>query len=216
MATDGKPLLKGVREYRTFGSTQRAPKTKMNFSSNVPGLAWLADKFTFFTIAPAYLVGRLSESVLCDFLSLHGAAVFFFAKFRRPVFSKLVTPDGNEDWNYVLWAVKTEFWAVFEQHMRTSIMVDSRSKALFSFDVQELTILDPLYVDLNPVCSDRVPALEIRAIGVKSNLYTAAFDLEQPVGLVPVFKAYPPDDVCLKYAKVIFEQGFSSLAYMLE
>ncbi len=186
----------------------KAPKRPLDFTSSVRQLRPFTERFTFFTIAPAYLWGRFSDAVLLDFLQTYPSAQFFYKKFDRQIFRGLTAPNGDRDWNYVLWAVETPYWEPLANHLDGAVMSDRFQSATYGFGIQELTIADPLFLDRVTLCPADVPTLLIYAVGVHSSRYLAAFVCgSHPVMDLPELQFYKPDSHDKLYAQALFRYG---------
>lgn len=186
----------------------KAPKRQLAFTSTVRHLRPFTERFVFFTIAPAYLWGRFSDAVLLDFLQVHGDAQFFYKKFERPIFRGLTAPNGDPDWNFVLWAMEQPYWPAFAEHLDGTVMSDRFTRMTYGFGIQELEIADPLFLDRTILCPADVPTLSIYGVGIRGSHYLAAFATgRHPVIDLPQLRFYEPDAHDKLYAQALFQHG---------
>ena len=201
-----RPEVGPPRRYTLDRGFDRVPKRPLSFHSGVKALGPFQERFAFFTVAPLYLWGRLHDRVLADFVAHQGGAVdFFHKKFDRPIFSGLLAPNGDADWNHVLWAVERPHWQPLIQHLCTAVLTDAARNLVYRYGLQELEILDPLHVDRG-ILSAVPPVLPIGAFGVLSNYFTAGFESERKIWDLPQMTFSEPDERCKLYARATCRQ----------
>lgn len=203
VAKDG-PLY--VQDQVTSYSLDRAshfiPKRPLQFGTGVKAVSPFQERYAFFTIAIPYVWGVFRDVILADFQAQAKRPVeFFFTKFPRPLFAGLETPNGNSDWNYVLWAMERECWPAFINHLCGAVSTDTPHRRVYRYGYQELEIVDPLG-DAG-LLLPTTPSLKIGAFGVRSNLYVAAFAPRPPLAL-PRLMFYRADPECKLYAQALF------------
>lgn len=180
------------------------PKRPLTFAPGVKRLGSFTERFAFFTPAIPYLWGRFSDQLLFHFLELQGCRVdFFHMKFSRPLFQGMDAPNGDQDWNHVLWAVEQHFWKPFEDHILASVCTDSPQQIVIRYGAQDLLINDPLAVERQIIVTTacQVP---VTVFGVRSNRGTVA--IKEVPGLRPQVVWHEPDKQCSLYANVMFQQ----------
>ncbi len=193
--TPPAPLAEGV-SFRPppVDPLGRLRKTRMRFGGS-RRLGEFAGEFAFFTPAPLYLLGVVSDAPLVDFLVEHRlAADFYFAVFDRPVFSGLVAPDGDRMWDHGLWALRADVWPLFADFYCSLAIRDGESGRLWRVGMQWLDVADPLTVDRAVVLPPVLPTVRVAAFGVNGSGYRAAFKPPAAPGLgLPALAMYGPD-----------------------
>ncbi len=173
-----------------FDRGEKAPKYEMDFDG-----AESLDRFgsyQFFTPAPAYLFGRLTDRVLIDFLDTYhgeGDPRLLYKLFDRNLFTGLQL-GYDESWNRVLWAMEKEAWKAFEPYLLSAVFVDSSEKQVYRFGAQDLLVPDPLAPLVTPQ-SSRIPVV---LLGVNSTKFRVAAAPRTATGqsIVEVLR-FPPD-----------------------
>lgn len=155
-------------------SEDQVGKTEMRFPSRARTVWQFTDRYAFFSIAIPYLRGRFTERILVDLIETTGQPVHFLhAKFDKPIFIGLDLPNGDKDWNHVLWAVEHAFWGPLVDQMCAATVKDRSRKFLATYPMQELTIIDPLFADKAVIYPAELPVLKIGCFGLKTNYETA-------------------------------------------
>lgn len=211
---DRPPLIPDGRDHaERIRACTRLPKRPLAFNGQLKYAAPFCERFAFFTPAILYLWGRFDEALLFHFLELQGCRVdLFHTRFTRPLFQGLEAPNGDADWNRVLWAVERPFWKPLEDHLLAAVCTDRREKMVFRYASQDLTVADPLFLDRCLLAPPRVPVMPITAFGVKCNRYTVALEPGDSSFGLPRLAWHPPDRQCQAYAKTIFEKHDESRA----
>jgi len=179
----------------------KAPKYKVKFEgagtlTDIPGYVW-------FSPAALYLWGKFTDVQLSDIMTRKDVAVFWY-KFDKPIF-KGFTAYGDVAWNHTLWAVAEDKWDRFVDAMLELIMLDRDSKTVFSYALQYLTVLDPLYVDRKVLVDGRAPRTVVGYFAVLTNKYQVAFDkLSLSPGELPQVKTLRPDRANSRVAANIY------------
>jgi hypothetical protein len=176
----------------------------LSFNAQVKALAPFAERFAFFTPAIPYLWGRFADALLFHFLELQGCRVdFFHTKFDRPLFQGMTAPDGDADWNYVLWAVERQHWQAFEDYVLAAVVADTPRKTVVRYGSQDLMLVDPLAASRQIVVTTAF-LCPVTVFGVRSNKATVA--VKEVPGTLPQVVWHAPDKQCILYAGAIFEQ----------
>jgi hypothetical protein len=198
-----------THQYSLDRGSSYVPKKLMTFRERVKALALFQDRFSFFTIAPAYLWGGLRDCVLADFrASQAGVVDFYHMKFDHPVFAGLEAPNGDVAWNHVLWAVENSYWQPLVDHLCSAVLTDRPRQVVYRFGIQPLEIFDPLVNDRAIIVPAVPPFLAIGAFGVRSNAFTAAFvPAANPLVNLPQAGFYAADEQCTLYARALFKTG---------
>ncbi len=182
-------------------------KVKLSFTERTESLHRVQDRFVFWTPAILYLCGGFHDAVLSDFLERYNQEVIFYHhRFAVPLFRGLEVGTGNPDWNYVLWAVEREHWEPLLDHICAATVTNTAQQQVLKYAMQEVDIVDPLYLQRASVLSDKVPILTVGAFGVKSNHWVAAFETEGSHPLLAPVKLifYAADAHCKMYAEALF------------
>jgi hypothetical protein len=196
-----------TRHYDLDTGFDHVPMRALKFAPRVQSLTPFLERFAFFTPAPAYLWGSLHPRVLADFLAQQqGTVEFFHRKFERPLFRGLEAPNGDVAWNHVLWAVERPHWQPLVDHLCAAVLTDSPRQVVYRFGLQNLEIVDPLFLDRRVLCPAVLPSLAIGAFGVRSSAFTAAFQEGAANVLdLPRIVFLPPAEECRLYARVLFQ-----------
>lgn len=172
---------------------------------NAESLTAMSQDYSFFTPGPAFLYGLLSDGTLIDYVNEMGEDVpFFVYKFNKPVFEGLHTPNGDADWNHVLFAVPQEFWESFSGFMCSVVMSIRAQGTVIRWGLQELLVLDPLCVDKTVVLDANMKRLTIGAFCPYGNQYKSYFEPGEPEDTPPRFRLHPPDDAMEVFSKAHF------------
>jgi len=166
------------------------------------------DEYVFFTPASLYLHGYFCDAPLIDFVwEMGGDVRLYHRRFNRPIFRGLETRDGDKDWNHVLWAIKREFWANFNDFLISTVLSfrEATPPHLSMFAEQEVTILDPLAVDRTVLYRADLPMLVVSAFCVNGSLGRTSF-VEGKSALMdpPQLAQWPADGEVLAYADALF------------
>ena len=204
---DQSPLLvDGKDEHERLRQGHFLPKRLLTFGDRVKQLSPYGDRFAFFTPAVLYLWGRFPDQILFHFLEHQGCRVdFFHMKFARPLFQGLTAPNGDADWNHVLWAIERPHWQAFEDHVLAAVLTDTPRGLVIRYGAQDLAITDPVANDQSLLISGEIPLCPITAFGVRSNLCQISLVSRAP-GLVPDVVWHGSDAQCNLYASVMFQQ----------
>ena len=209
------PVDGEYEQYRVGKDDQFLLKRPLKFADSVNNLQPFLTHFTFFTPAPAYLWGYFQDIILQDFQLQRGEVVeFYHARFKCPIFGGLETPDGDDAWNCVLWAIESRHWEAFANHVCGAVMNDEARKAVFRYAIQELTVADPLTIDKAGIIT-AVPTMPVAAIGVRSNCGCAAFIGSWGNKMIPPsLQFFPPDQECVLYADLLYKLDDPSQALL--
>ncbi len=166
----------------------------------------LTSDYVFFTPAILYLSGLFSDAVLIDFMQGVGTEVrFYHHKFQAPIFRGLLTPDGDEDWNYVLWAIRKPFWKAFQDFLCSVTITKPDRRLLVGIGYQELKVLDPLTVDKHRIVTAESSVLGVGAFGLNGNKYIFAFQPSaDPRVTLPLVQRYQPGQGMNAFAEALF------------
>ena len=192
-----KPKDDKFYEFKAF----RVPKYRIEFQragrlEDVPGYVW-------YTPAALYLWGRYTDTNLADLVQQHNLKIFWY-KFEKPVFNGFKFND-DPSWNHVLWASSVEQWGSLVDGMLESVQFDIQNSKLYQYALQQLTIYDPLAVDVQRVVSSLTPTVKVHAFAVLSNEQQYAFDVRnKDVRLLPSVSSFKPDPLHIKAANRLF------------
>lgn len=105
----------------------------------------LEPEYAFFTPAVLYLYGGFRDAPLADFVHGNPGAQFFYHKFPRAMFRGLdARSNGDTAWNYVLWAVRRDYWAAFAAWMVGTTLTYAEDKMVIRVAEQAVVVTDPL------------------------------------------------------------------------
>jgi len=179
-------------------------KYEMKFGA-AEGLYRFTDQVRFFTPALLYLHGRFTDEPLVQFCDEQDIDLqLMHRRFEQPIFQGLHTPDGDPDWNYVLWGVVDEHYERLENYMLSITLTDANSGWVSRVGAADLEIVDPLWLDRNRLITPTAPRIPAVAWGVDST--AGALSLEAPPGEVyelPRLKRHPPQPETLAFAEAL-------------
>ena len=181
-----------------------APKYPMTFGK--AERLGVFENYRFFTPALLYLYGRFTDAPLVQFLDEHPDARFLHYRFDRPLFTGLDTPDTDNEWNYVLWAIEVEHWEALDNWLLSVTMVDEPGMAVYRVGANDLVIMDPLVADKSPVLPPQLPTIEITYYGVNGSevcCFIEASDIITP----PRKKFSQPQGYMKAFAAALFSGG---------
>lgn len=133
------------RAGRTVDMEGRVDKNEMRLG-RTPLLANTLNDLVWFTPAILYLHGAFQDRFLLDFAASfpQGDDVFYgFYRFDRALFAGLGAPDGDEEWNHVLFCVEKHFWEDFKKFMVTIVLQHSPKNWHAEIVHQRMEIPDP-------------------------------------------------------------------------
>lgn len=129
--------------------------------------------YHFFTPALLYFFGAITDLLWIDLQKTMTSELrLYHRKFYSPVVSGLMGPNGDTDWNHVLWAVTKSQWLDVVRWV-TSVMLTDYDTRLIAFGEQDLQIMDPLAADNAHAV---VPSITVSAFGIKTAEATFHFD----------------------------------------
>lgn len=192
-----KPKTDKFYEFKAF----RVPKYRIEFQragklDDIPGYVW-------YTPAALYLWGRYTDNNLSDLVHQHNLKIFWY-KFEKPIFSGF-TFNNDPSWNHVLWASSVDQWNKLLDGILESVQFDIQNSKLYQYALQQLTIYDPLAVDVQRVMSTQTPTVKVNAFAVLSNERQYAFDVRnKDVWLLPAVSSFKPDPLHVTAARRLF------------
>lgn len=164
-------------------------------------LAELAGDFAFFTPAALYLYAGMTDEPLGDFRQQLGfpADVYHF-RFPHPLFRGLGAPCGDQDWNHVLWAVRTEVWPHLRDFYLSIILLDPVNRTASQVAYTDVEVADALaMLNGSPMASRPVP---VAAFGIDGSEAQLAFKpSHSPLIRPPRLMRLPPTEKMLKLAQ---------------
>ena len=203
------PRLPISQDFRWLGEMSdalgRVKKTRLNLSK-YSSLAPLAQEYTFFTPALLYLHGAFLESMWLDYMYELGEPVnFYHYKFEKPLFEGLHTPDGDRDWNHVLWLMEKPFYPSLEDFV-CSLSIAHRERRQFRrYGVQRLTLFDPCTVDRRGMYLAAAPTVEVNVFGVTDVRGQACLQAGLDLQLPPRLVFLPADPSLVAFAGGYFQ-----------
>lgn len=191
-------------QYATTRISDVVPKYEMKFSA-ASGLHEFSERYKFFSPAPLYIYGRFDDGPIMQFMveeepDLH----IMFHRFACPIFSGLTTPDGDVNWNFVLWGMDAETWPAFENYLLSFVITDTEHQCVFNIGAQDITIADPLTVDKQVILQPMFPSIDIVVFGVDSNKYAVAMEPCDDLMTPPKVKFHPPQPGTAAFANALF------------
>jgi len=187
-------------EFKPF----RVPKYRVEFQravklEDVPGYVW-------YTPAALYLWGRYSENNLADLVQRHSLQIFWY-KFDKPIFNGFIV-NADPSWNHTLWAVRADQWDKFVDGILETVQFDIPNAKLYQYALQQLTIYDPLSVDVQRIVSSATAIVKINAFAVLSNEQQYAFDTrKKDVQLIPYISSFKPNPLHVSAARQLFSSA---------
>jgi len=180
------------------------PKYRMDFGRG-ERLAQFSG-YRFFTLAIPYLYGRFTDQPLADFLSSCGGNPhLMYYRFERRIFDGLDAPDGDSEWNYVLFGIEREMYQALEEFILSVVLVDHPARQVFRIGAQDVTILDPLWHDRHPADMDKATAVEIVSFGLDATKWRLALQAASDwKSSRPALRSWPPDPTTLRYGEALF------------
>jgi hypothetical protein len=169
-------------------------------------LVEMADEYAFFTPAILYLYARFHDAPLADFVYMERPSCrFYFKKFDKPIFKGLEARSNKDPaWNFALWAVKREHWALLCNWLVSITLTNRDTKAVCGIGEQKVTVIDPLAADTTSVWHDRMPRIEVTSFGINGNKYRAALAQGKGPYDAPVLTFDQPDKAMLAFANALY------------
>jgi len=184
---------------------QRVPKYPMDF-----GQADSLDSFSnyqFFTPAILYLLGGFQDQSWAQMmLDLDQDLTLMFHRFDRPVFSGITAPDGDKEWNYVLWATTQEEWQSIESYLLSMVFMDKPNRRMHKVGAQDVTVYDPLHLQKHRMLQPPFPTTDVVVLGINGNHACIGMDPNQRTELgLPKLGRFPPQPKIIKFADTLFQ-----------
>ena len=181
-----------------------APKYEMRFGAS-EGLFAFKDQYKFFSPALLYVFGRFDDGPIMQFLIEGDPDLrIMFYRFARPIFKGLTTPDGDANWNFVLWGMDAKIWPAFENFLLSFVVTDTEHQCVFNIGAQDITIADPLTMDKQVILQPMFPSIDIVMFGVDSNKYAVAMEPRDDFMIPPCVKFHPPQPGTAAFAQALF------------
>jgi len=181
----------------------RVPKYEFR-TGRAATLGEMTGEFAFFTPAVLYLAGGFTDAPLADFCRDNPGVRFFHKKFDRPIFSGLSTPDGDRDWDSVLWAVRAAFARPLVDFLVSLTLLDDQARSVWGVGLQTLSVVDPLAADNALLYSRLLPPLTVKAFGVNGSRFRAGFVPAPRPTLPPVLRRFGPDPKMQQFAAKLY------------
>lgn len=168
-------------------------------------LAAFQEEWAFFTPAVMYLRGGFEDAYLIDYMyELQEEVRFCFHKFDRPLFDGLFTPTGDADWNYVLWALRREYWDGFVDFVCSISVADVDAKHVWRYGLQEVDVVDPVALSGRAVIT-APPLLRVGAFGIYGSRNRLYFRRSPSPFGAPRLASSQPHHEDVVFAKAYFE-----------
>jgi len=161
--------------------------------------------YQFFTPAPLYLYGGLTDHVWVQFMQETNRVLhLMFHRFEYSIFRGLEAPNGDSDWNKVLWAVTRDEFETLESYLLSLVFMDQPNRRVHKIGAQDLLITDPLFVDKRKLSDPNAPPLSVVALGVNGNTRCIGFDPNTQAPVLPRLQSFPPQEKIVKFADTLF------------
>lgn len=169
----GSPVPEGVVSTEAVISrTSFVPKLPLVLGK-AKALTELLTEYVFFTPAVLYLYGGFCDAPLADFVAAYPGTEFYYHKFSKALFTGLdARSNGDKSWNYVLWAIRREYWDAFSAWLISTTLTYEEDKMVARIGEQALTVADPLANTL--VYGAVVTRVPVTAFGIRGSKYVAA------------------------------------------
>ena len=187
----------------------RLPKKELKLGKGT--LTQLSSELSFFSPALLYLHDAFeTDGPLFDFLAEYRQPVdFYHVKFNQRLFKGMQLPDGDRDWEHVLWAVATVHQRVLYDFLCSLCFVNPLTKRVLRVGMRHITIDDPLALESGILLQNRLPRLEVAVFGISANdRCIGVVPGAGPFGL-PTVRFFPPDAKVIEYAKAVFKGDVS-------
>lgn len=185
-------------------SGEKAPKFEMRFGQS-ERLGDFIGRYQFFSPALLYLYGRFTDEPFIQYMAeKNGNLKLMYRKFRHSLFRDMDTPDGDPDWNYVLWAVERDHWPDLERFLVSVMFFDHHDRWMMKVGSMDVSIIDPLGADRN-LGHPSVESVPIVILGVDGNRQCVAVEpREGNFFRPPCVKFHPPQKKTVKLAAAMF------------
>lgn len=173
---------------------------------NAESLVVMTEEYAFFTPAILYLHAGFTDAPLIDAVwEMREDIPLFHRKFQQPIFRGLQASNGDEDWNYVLWAVQLPYWKYMHDFIASLTLAHADTQSLIRVGAQEFQIPDPLAIERAGYLLPTTPLLTIRSFGINGNKFRA--------GLVPglrpfdplILRFFPPEEDIRVFAEAYYK-----------
>lgn len=200
---DTKPLVDGSSYQIDTTKESRVAKYPVDFGKATSLNVF--SRYQFFTPAPLYLYAGLSDRTWAQMMQeAHRDIVLMFHRFKYSIFRGLNAPNGNDDWNKVLWAATKEDFETIETYLLSLTTVDQKNKRIIKVGAQDVLITDPLAVDNLKVVDPKQHPVTVVSFGVNGNTQCIAFEPESKPPVLPRLKRFPPQQKIVNYAEKLF------------
>ena len=156
-------------------------------------LAGVADEFAFYTPAIVHLYGNLTFDPLTEFIRDYGKdAESFSMSFSKPVFSGLDC-EGDESWNYVLYAMPHEHWPHYLNWLQGVGLCDEARKLFLRIRHTELRVADPLQMEYQAFVRPDTATIAVHGLALETNAGSYYLNKPQdPLMHLPKLSRLPP------------------------
>lgn len=200
---DDKPLVDGGTHQLDVTNESRVEKYPMDFGKAESLTVF--SRYQFFTPAPLYLYAGLSDRTWAQMMQEANRDItLMFHRFKYSIFRGLDAPNGDKDWNRVLWAATKEDFEVIETYLLSLTSVDQTNKRVIKVGAQDVLITDPLAVDQMKVVDPKQHPVSIVSFGVNANDRCVAFEPESQPPVLPRLTFFAPQPKIVNYAKTLF------------
>lgn len=180
-----------------------APKYELDFGA--ADRLGIFDYYQFFTPSPIYLYGRFFDGPILDYMdSVNPGLQLGHHRFKRQIFDGMEALNGDPDWNFVLWGILKNEWETFLNFLLSVTITDQESKTVYRTGCHDLSIVDPLFADVNLLTS-QPPRLDIKVLGVDGSRYAVAVEGSDDLRRRPRLKFHPPQKPTLAFAVSLFK-----------
>jgi len=149
-------------------------------------------QWVWYTVAAPVLWGGLNNKVLSA-IQQETDVTYHKKTFNKPIFAGFDSPEHGVVWNHTLWAVPQTQWPLLKSEFLAVTNVDVVSNTIIKYGLQQISIYDPLHMDVGGIASADSTML-IYAFGVMSNKKTVAFNPAQKLVERPHVYSFEPED----------------------
>lgn len=165
-------------------------------TGSAESLAALQREYRFFTPAILYRLAVINDQPLADLMWELGRDVpVYFKKFPWRLFRGLELPDGDADWNHVLWAVRADTdWGPLADFYCSLAVRNHERDETYRVGLQEVEVVDPLALERHGLAGAAPATVVVSAFGVSATRFLAAFRAEgDPLMDPPRLCEWPPE-----------------------
>lgn len=188
------------------------PKEELDLGGR-GSLAGLSGELAFFTPGIAYVHGGLTDFLWFELSRELGHDVpLYFWRGGSQLVAGLELPDGDDDWNFALWAAPRMYWPVVLDFVASVVFYDRRRDTACGFGVQELLLQDVLACPGQPLDRRSMPVVVATGFGVNGSDRRVAFDPPDARKGVPRAGRFGPAPDMVRFARATAKGGVATPA----